>query len=293
MRLKTYWHVITSLFTSPKYYLEIFKAPFWFSFRFFIISMTILGLTLTWRVNQKVMPTLQEQMNVTLDEVVTNYPADLEIVWSENQLRYSAEDAIEISYPSLMGQNSQLPPVFGYFIPGEISSAQFSEKLEHESLFVVSSDKFFINDLREAWTDAPLTEILPEEDLVLNKDTSGEFISKFKLEIEEIIPIIKQLNFIAIPIGLIIFRLWMSFLEAILVFLFFKLNKFNLNFGKTIQLSLHLVVVAETIAQIANWIYPNIQISMLVLVYWSVFSYVFWTQREHFSKLKIKTALQD
>ena len=78
----------------------------------------------------------------------------------------------------------------------------------------------------------------------------------------------------------------MSFLEAILVFLFFKLNRITLSFRKTLQLSLHLVVVAEVIAQITGWIYPNIQLSMFTLSYWSIFSYIFWTQKKHFSKFK-------
>jgi hypothetical protein len=85
---------------------------------------------------------------------------------------------------------------------------------------------------------------------------------------------------------IIIIKLWMSFLEAILVFLFFKLNRITLNFTKTLQLSLHLVVVAEVITQTAGWIYPNIQLPMFTLSFWSIFSYVFWTQKKHFLKFK-------
>jgi hypothetical protein len=293
MRLKTYWHTISNLFTSPKYYLEIFKAPFGFSLRFFMVSMIFLGLTLTWRVNQSVIPALQHQANISLDEEVANYPTDLEIVWNKDQLTSSTTETIRVSYPSGMEQSSDLPPTLGYFIPEDITAAQFSEKLEQESLFVITNRKFFINNLQGDWTNAPLTELLPETDVVLNKNTNAEFISKFKQELEETIVFVKQLNFVAIPIGLIIIRLWMSFLEAILLFLFFKLNRFKLKFSKIMQLSLHLVVIAEIINQVTSWLYPDIQISMLILAYWSIFCYVFWTQKKYFSKLETKTIHRD
>jgi len=285
MRLKTYWHTISNLFTSPQYYLEIFKAPFGFSLRFFIISMVFLGLSLTWRVNQKLIPSLQHQTNIALDEAVTNYPAELEITWNKNQLKSSTTETIKIAYPSSMEKSSGLPPTLGYFIPENFSSTQFSNRLEQESLFVVTDRNFFINNLQGDWTKAPLTELLPTADVVLNKNTSAEFISKLKQELGKIASFIKKLNFIIIPIGLIIARLWMSFFESILLFLFFKLNKLSLKFSKIIQFSLHLVVVAEIINQVASWLYPNIQVSMLTLAYWSIFGYIFWTQKKYFTKL--------
>ncbi len=282
MRPKTYWHVISNLFTSPKYYLEILKTPFWFSLRFFVISTIILGLTLAWRINQRTIPAYQQQINNSLNEIETNYPPELKMSWEENQLKSSTNEIIEIPYPNSIEKNPQFPPVFGYFIPDDISHDQFSTKFNQESLLVVTSKKLFINNLQGTWTDAPLTELFPTEDIALNKDTSPEIISKIKQELGKIFDLAKQLNFIVVPLITILIKFWMSLIEAILVFLFFKLNRFTINFTKTLQLSLHLVVVAEIIAQATSWIYPNLQIPMFTLSYWSIFSYIFWTQRKQF-----------
>ncbi len=286
MRPKTYWHTISNLFTSPKYYLEILKAPFWFSFRFFIISMIILGLAWTLKVNQIIVPAFQQEINNNLDKIEVNYPAELEISWQDNQLESSINEIIEIPYPDSFKQNSQFPPIFGYFIPENISSEQFSTKFDQKSLLVLTNSKFFINNLQGDWANIPLSEVFPKESIILNKGTASELISKLKDELEKIFYLVKQLNFVVIPLAIIIIKLWMSFLEAILIFLFFKLNRVVLNFKKTLQLSLHLVVVAEVIAQITSWIYPSIQFSMFTLSYWSIFGYIFWTQKKRFSKFK-------
>jgi hypothetical protein len=155
MRPKTYWHTISNLFTSPKYYLEILKAPFWFSFRFFVISMFILGLTWAWKINQKIIPAFQQQVNSSLDEIEANYPAELEISWQDHQLESSINEIIEIPYPSSVELNPQFPPIFGYFIPEDISSEQFSVKFSQKSLLVVTNNKFFINNLQGTWADFP------------------------------------------------------------------------------------------------------------------------------------------
>lgn len=285
MRPKTYWHIISNLLTSPKYYLEILKAPYWFSLRFFIISMIILGLTLTWRINQRTIPVYQQQINDSLNEIESNFPSELEIYWRGNQLGSSTNEIIEIPYPSSIKKSSQFPPFLGYFIPDDISPDQFPKKFNQESLLVITSKKLFINNLQGAWTDAPLTELFPMEDIALNKNTSPDLILKLKQELKKVFDLTKQLNFIVIPLITILIKFWMSFIESILIFLFFKLNRFSINFIKTLQLSLHLVVMAEIIAQLASWIYPNIQVPMFTLSYWSIFSYIFWTQRKQFLKL--------
>lgn len=286
MRLKTYWHIISQLFTSPEYYLKILRAPFWMSVRFFTISMIALGLTWAWRINQIIIPISAEQVSQGLDELENNYPAELEIIWDENKLSSSAPEAIGISYPNSMEQNSQFPPLLGNFIPTDISSEQFSAEFEQTSLLVITTDKLYVNNLQGVWSDVPLSDVLPTEKIVLNKDTVPELVSKSKQQLEKVVDLVKKLNFLIAPLVLITIRLWMSFLEAILVFLFFKLNQLAFKFKKVFQFSLHLTVVSEIIAQVTSWIYPDIQISMLTLSYWSIFSYVFWTQRKHFSKLK-------
>lgn len=292
MRPKTYWHIISNLFTSPQYYLKILKAPLGFSFRFFIVSMIILGFSWTWRINQRIMPAAQQQLSDGLDELAANYPVELEITWDKNQLQSSTTEAVEVPYPSSIEHNSQLPPLLGNFIAEDISAEQFSTKFKRTSLFVVTNNKFFVNNLQQVWTETTLTDILPPVETVLNKETVSELIPQLKDQLEKIIELAKQLNFIIMPLLLIMIRLGMAFLEAILVFLFFKLNQFNFKFSQVLQLSLHLVVVSEIINQVTAWIYPQLQISMLTLAYWSIFSYVFWTQRKHFLSFKNKPTPQ-
>jgi hypothetical protein len=293
MQLKTYWHIISRLLTSPKYYLEVLQTNFWVSFRFFTISMFILGITLAVKINQRIIPDLQHQLNVVSDEVMTHYPDDLEIIWSEDSLEYSTDEPLAVSYPSFIEKNPQLPPLFGYLIPKDLSVENFSKELTNESMFVVTTQNFFINNLQGVWTSAPLTDLLPQSEITLNKETLTELTPQVMQDLEKLMLAIRQLNFIVIPLGLIALRFWMSFIKAILLLLFFKLNRFEFSFKKIIQLSLQLMVIAEIIAQLTSWIYPNTQISMLVPSYWIIFSYVFWTQKSSLSKLNKTIIHQD
>ncbi|MBT3249311.1 MAG: hypothetical protein HN846_00250 [Candidatus Pacebacteria bacterium] len=287
MRLKTYWHILSNLLTSPKYYLEILQTNFWLSFRFFAISMLILGITLALKINSRIIPNLQNQLNKTLDEVLINYPADLEITWDEDHLKYSIDKPLAISYPSFIEKEPQLPPFFGYLIPRDISIENLSEELVDESMFIISTQNLFINNLQGVWASNSLTDILPQGEIAINKDTIIDLTPKAKQELENLILATKQLSFIIVPFGLIALRFWMSFLEAILLLLFFKLNRLDFSFKKIIQLSLYLMVVAEIITQLTSWIYPDTQVSMLAPSYWIIFSYIFWTQRKKFSKSNI------
>ncbi len=293
MRLKTYWHTITHSLTSPQYYLEILRAPFGFSVRFFLISMIFLGLSLAWQINQKLIPSLHQHFNIILDEINANYPQQLSLTWNKGQLSSSTTQIIEIAYPSFIDLEPDLPPTLGYFIPEDVSASQLTTILDQESMFVITKHNFLVNDFQGTWAEIPLVELLPSTQLILDKDTSAKLITQFKQKLVTFIYLAKRLNFIIVPIGLIIAKFWRSFLESMLIFLFFRLNKIKLKFSHALKLSLHLTVIAEIINQLAHWIYPQVQISMFFLAYWSIFGYIFWTQKKQFFQLKTETTPQD
>jgi len=277
MRPKTYWRSLKKTFTSPSYFLEITKAPFWFSFRFFIISMVLLAISWAIRINLKTIPYLQKQVEVNLENIENNYPSDLEISWTGKALEISPAEKLMIPYP-IGFEDPQLPAVFAYLVPMNFSSDQFQRESIEDSLLVITTENLFINNLQESWNSAPLSELLPDQQSTLNQTSLPEF--------NNLLNFIKSANFVVLPLVLITSQLWVGFFEAILVFLFFKLNRVKIKFSKTFQLSLHLVIIAEFIHQVTAWLYPNIEIPMFTIAYWLVFTYIFWTQRKKFPTIK-------
>ena len=159
-------------------------------------------------------------------------------------------------------------------------------RLQDQSLFVITPEKIYINNLQDSWTQTPLIDLLPPETTVINKSNLPNTLEQTESFIIDLFKIAQKIIFLIMPIWIVIVMLWTSLIESIFIYLFFKLNRISLSFKRTFQLSLHLIVVAETINQLANWIYPHLQLPMLSFSFWILLIYVFLTQKNNFLKLK-------
>lgn len=286
MRLKTYWHVLVNLLTSPEYYLKVITTKFSFSLRFFIMSMILLGLISAWRINQLTIPEFHQDAKLSLDELQENYPANLEINWADGKLSSSATYDIEISYPSFVEKNDQLPPTLGYYVPQNLAIDEIGDRFDKKSLILITSQQLMINDLRGNWNQLPLKDLILDESFTLNKESIAAVVTQAKLDIGPMVELIKKINYLVMPVILVISKSWMALMEGFLVYLLFRLNQLKISFTRVYQFSLHLVVIAEIINQLTSWVYPHSLISMFSFAYWVIFSFVFWTQRKQFSQLK-------
>lgn len=288
MRPKTYWHILKNSFSSSAYYLKIIKAPFWLSLRFFLLSMILLGISWATRINKRFIPNLQDQVLITLEQLEKNYPENLKITWTGKELEIIPAEILEISYPENFEIDSQFPTLLAYISPDKLEINQFKDRFEHESLIVITPKELFINNLQDSWTQAPLSELLPTDTATtpLTKESLPNYLDQTKAFFINLLSLTKQINYLAMPLLILLIMLWMGLIESIFLFLFFKLNQINLNFKKTYQLSLHLTVVAETINQVTAWIYPQIQLPMFTLSFWIILIYVFLTQKKNFLILK-------
>ncbi|MBU0576897.1 DUF1189 domain-containing protein [Patescibacteria group bacterium] len=286
MRLRTYWHILKKTFSSPAYYLEVIKAPFWLSLKFFILSMILLGISWALRINQRIIPQLQQQSEAILKELADNYPENLQLVWTGERIEITPLEILEIQYPTHLKIGLQLPPRLAYLSPDEQTPEQFDEKFANESLFILTPRYLYLNDLRDSWTAMLLTELLPTDPATLSKETLPNYLDQVKLFISRLVTFTQRAIYIVLPAFSIFVMLWVGLIESIFMYLFFKFNQIKLNFKKTYQLSLHLMVVAETINQLTSWLYPKVQLPMFVLSFWIILLYIFWTQRKKFSLLK-------
>lgn len=282
MRLKTYWHVLTQSLTSTSYYLELIKGRFGFSLRFFVISIIVLGLSTAARINHRQLPMINGQLMKSLKQLETNYPPDLELIWTGHQLEISPPQELAVPYPVATNQLlPELPSNLSYLVPEPKSI----DEISYSSLLVLTPDQLFVNDLRHNWTQADLKLFLPEERIVINQATLPQRLAQTETWLDQAFKQLKQANYVVSPLVLLILRSWVGLLHGVLIFLLLRLNQIKLEFRKSIQLSLHIIVMAEVVFQLSAWLYPQLTLPMFSLAFWLILVYILLSQRKGWSQL--------
>lgn len=285
MRLKTYWHIFKQLISNPRYYVEVTTAPFGLIFRFFLMSIILLSFSSTLRTNLKLLPEFEQKLVQSLEGLPQKFPENLEITWNQDRLELFPDEDLEVPYPEGIPAITNLPPLLGHITSQELNPDKLNTYFDQQSLLIVTTQKFYVNNLQGNWDSLKLSDLLPNKKITLNKNTLPEAITKFINGSTKMLNIIKKLNYLVMPVILFIAKFWMAFSEGLLVFLFMKLNRIKINFKQTLQLSLAISIVAEFINQITTWFYPNLSFSMASLSYWIIFSFIFWIQLKQFSQL--------
>lgn len=286
MKPRVYLQTLVSVFTRTESYVLQIKKTFWFSLRFFIISMLILGINFAIRIRIREIPQLMADVSQTIIEVQEKYPNELELSWTGLKLESNLNEPLEIPYPESWTTEDadSLPPVLAYYLPGEVNSADFADSLDKDSLIVITEGEFYLTDFRDGWSEVSLKNLVSSDELTVNKETLPGLLEQVSQFTDNTINQMKNVIFIVLPLFMIINSLVVTFFLSLLGFLLIKINNLKIGFKKTFQLSLYLVVVAETVNQIAGWLYPNIELSIFSLTFWAVFVWVMWRERRNFSK---------
>lgn len=278
MRPRTYWHALVNSVSSAQYYQTIVKAPFWFSFRFFVISMVLLGIVMSLRLQQQVLPAYQEAAEAVVTDLYQYYPDELVMKWDGTKLSLSPDEPLRVDWPAGVETSAEMMP--DGFIIIDLNQDSFTDS----SLLAVNQNTLFINDLQGQWNSLPLVAVLGADEVELRKENLPMIIEQAKQYIRRLFDIIDVAAYAVVPMMLIISRLWIGLLESLLMFLILKLNSLKLSFAKTYQLSLHLLVVTEIVAQLANWLYPTHQLPLFTLTFWLMFLYILGQNRRAWIK---------
>lgn len=291
MRPKTFLRTIKKTLTQPAYYFEIMQAKFWFVFRFFSLSLILLGLLMAVRFNQRSIPQLKTGFNQALAELKNNYPVELMIEWDGSKLELSTDDPITIGYPSnwpgILPAEIEQPTQLAYLTDQDLTSDEINKEFTVDSWFVIDQDQLFVSDLNQGWNSQLLSPLFPEPRSI-SAENLDQFINEIQQTVESYLQAIQASSYFVIPLALIMTTLWTLLIESVILFLLFKLNRLGLNFGQTFKFSLQVGVVAELVNQLSIWLYPDLNWPMFSLTFWLVTIYVFWTQRRQFYRLEHK-----
>ncbi len=285
MRPNTYLITLRNILTKPAYYLVVVKAKFWFVFRFFCLSMILLGLLMALRINQRLVPQLENEISQALRELKDNYPEELRLEWTGAKLKLSTEELVVVDYPSnwheILPVDLQQPEKLAYLTGQNLATDELSQNMPTSSWLVIDQDQIYFSDFNQNWSGQPLTSFFTESQTI-NSANLDQIISKLEQNIQNYSQTARFVTYLVTPMLLLVTTLWALLIETVILFLLFKLNRLTLTFNQTFKLSLQVGVVAELVNQISAWLYPELRWPMFALTFWLVTIYVIWSQRKQF-----------
>lgn len=243
--------------------------------------MVGLGLTRAVYVNLKLVPAWKTHFTEVINQVDRDFPPDLEISWDGRSLHTSTAQPVEVPYPSVLQPQTDLwPPVLGYIVPQPLTQEQFSTHLPQRSLVVATADRLFVSDSQGMWSDVPLNT-LPgfDRSFTLSRATLPDHLATTQAWAAAFWAWARWAVVIFSAAYVVIAGLWMALLEGLFAFLVLKFSGFQLPYAKALQLSWHLIVVAETLSQLTLWIYGPTEIPIFSITFWSLFAYIAWNLR--------------
>jgi hypothetical protein len=276
LKLKLFFKTLKLSFTDPKYYLDVLKAKFSFSLKFFLVAFLLLSLTRSLKFIFLEIPQLKSDFNQTLSQVKNNYPENLVIKWNQDNLELEGPEFLEVSYPSFVKTNSEMPPKFAYLTNNEINenniNKNFLINFDQQNLFAFGQPNY---------QSMPLKSLAGfEQEFTLDQEKMLEILPEVDRSFENLLKNLTYLSPILFFIGLILSRIWIVFFEIILAFLLIKINKLKISFKKLIQISLHIVVVLEIIWQISKLLYPTHNLALINIGFWVILIFIYWTNKK-------------
>jgi len=301
MKPKTYLQALKKTFTTPSYYLILMKTKRGFSLRFFLTSFLILGLTLALKITTVDIPKIKQSLLTDGQSIVKYFPEDLVLEWKNNNLETFQKQSngslqeysnpITLDYPKIFeDQKDSLPLTFLTYVNTDDSIEQISTDITSPSLIVVTKKNIFTKNIGsknllldadedangDSWNHGELNSFLSETgSWQISKNTIDGQYETFKDELNNDWQALNTAVFIVTPILLTINRL-LFLINLIFIFIIIKINRLNISFKQLLKISLHVLVISETINQISNILYPNLEWSFFSFSFYAIIAFIFF-----------------
>lgn len=279
MHPKTYVRSLWKTISESAYYVDVLNAPLWFSVRFFLISLGLLGLvTGLWRAASEV-PRWQQSLQGDVTQAIAQYPAERVVSWEQNiGLKMTPAEPITVPYPSVWNLPKPYKS-FGVIAPNITELDQIASGVPESSWWIVGQKELFLRNATDtSWQRVPLQD-LPgfEAAFVLNKDT---LVAKEPEIRESITDAAKLLQWIAVlggPAWMIVTTSLSLVSHVFLAIFFFWAFGYLIGPLKTLQIALHVGVVAQIVQSLGDIVTPSSNLPLFTITFWIYIFILSWT----------------
>lgn len=284
--LKTLWRSLTSI----EFYSSILSAPFWFSVRFFLLTFVLIGLIVGSLYARELNSFVQTSLEPTLQETTNHFPEDGKLLWNGDRLEVSP-DPFSVYYPNTLPA-AYAPPSgkIAVLTNQETTPEELFTTPDSAALSLVTPTSVFIRGT-SGWVQTGLQDNLQDQLLLITPETLPQHLVAVKEWILSTLPLATYLFPVLTVVALLLHRVWIAFIESLLIYLLFRFNQIPIPFLKSLQLALHILIPAEIVHQIAGFTYPNLDFSLLSLTFWVILIHFFFSQRKRLRSLLSEKSL--
>ncbi len=264
--VRTLWKSIS----STSYYLEVALSKLSQCFRFFLVSTVLLGAANGLYFSYFSLPETHRQAELSLDQVVTNYPSELVLSWDGQSLLRNGDSSqlISLPLPSFL-QNDSLPQTFLSLVLSEKLDPSELDNLLKTNLLVVTRQNLHLIGGGNSQSSLELKK-LPgfESSFTIDKQSIGHYVSLWKLELVAAAKLLKiVLPFVA-PMWSIVVQTLVILVEVLFAFFFIRLLRAGWSFKILLKIGLHISVVSQVVSFLGDITMPG-ELPFFTITFWS------------------------
>jgi|GEM_PF-984261 len=280
MRPNTYLSTLWNTITSPKYYIDILNTKFGFSVRFLLVSYLLLAAVSGVLFALFDAADLQQKVDQSIQKVSTEFPANYSAEWNGLKIvptsTAGATTTLTLPLPALR-EFQQSPPLLAQLNPTVTSVAEIAAHTQKPSFFFIGNHELYMSQPNDTWKTMPLTALLPTSSFHLDKQAVSQYIPSVQQQVDQslkLLPFLISIVFFFLTLPL---RLISMCLDTLLIYLVVRMTGLPISFKKAVQLSLHIMVVAEIISLLTATVAQDLP--MFSLTFWLYTLIVYWQLR--------------
>lgn len=256
-KLKTFIRTYTKSLTEPSYYLDVLKADFSFSLKYFLFFFLLVSIisTIDFAINVK--PKISEFSRDAIHELTTNYPPDLVIAIKDSTLQVEGTDEpLLVPFPGFMAE-PELTSTYDYLLTID-STEDFPR---HNSLFTLAKSDLIIRETDGSKRSVPYSEM--NTDLTINKSAISLLTSSAQSVIDRIVAFSPFFYWLAVLIFAPLVAILTLLIYSLILWVGINAGVGDFTYKKSYQLGLHLITFAETAYIAQNLLFPAISFPQL------------------------------
>ncbi len=271
-KLKTFLYTFKNSLTSPNYYFDILKAPFYFSFKYFAFLFGFLSLISALALSVFLYTNGQPYIDKLKQNLPQAYPDELVLKIKDGEVSANVEEPYFIPlrsdiFPQEMVQGLENQPIHNIAVIN--TQAEPSTINDYQTFILLTKNHIAFQGSDKEIRVQSLEEV---EDFTLTKEVVENGWQKVKPYLNWIIPLFILLSLIFLPLITVAGKLIYLLVFSLTTFIFIKLFKLkNINYSKTLQLNLHAITLPTVIMALFQVLGANLQIpffqSIILLIF--------------------------
>lgn len=283
MRPRTFIKTLLQSFSSVEYYLAVLKAPFWFTFRFFLITYLLYGLYAGHQIVTHVTSFITSNTDPVIAAIITDFPQEGYVFWSGTKLEVSP-DPFRVALPEPL--HTLFPGVntLALLTGDSVEPQALLTESSTSAYLVVANNTLSVRNNDGTWESTAADTTFGTREIYIDTKGLPGILAAGKTRLYELLPTLEKIVWVTSCMFIIFVGFGTALINGLIISLLARIQGIALSYWKSVQLSLHLLVPLEGVYLLAQRLYPTMQLPIVTIGFWILLIFFFVTQREELYK---------